>query len=133
MNFTNDGQPLGEHIDMFEAIQRGAVVGILFAADEVLATKQLAERQTKALNKVRELHKPFKIYGECDCTPEQQDDEQTHVEVDDVGRTCNLLYRICESCCYDGYSQSEDCACSHEHGLDKPICATVRILDEAGA
>lgn len=58
MNFTNDGQPLGEHIDTFEAIQRGAVNGILSAADEVLATKQLAERQTAALNKIREIHKP---------------------------------------------------------------------------
>lgn len=40
------------------AIERGAVLGILGAADEVLATKQLAERQTKALNAVRTLHRP---------------------------------------------------------------------------
>lgn len=38
------------------AIERGAVLGILGAADEVLATKQLAERQAMALKAVRELH-----------------------------------------------------------------------------
>lgn len=59
MNACEDqSEPLGEHIDTFEAIQRGAVVGILSAADEVLATKQLAERQAVALNKVRDLHSP---------------------------------------------------------------------------
>ncbi|CQD15825.1 hypothetical protein BN970_03334 [Mycolicibacterium conceptionense] len=58
MNATEDGAPLGEGpIDTLGAIERGAVLGILSAADEVLATKQLAERQTQALNKVRELHR----------------------------------------------------------------------------
>ena len=38
-----------------DAIERGAVLGILSAADEVLATKQLTERQTVALNEVRDL------------------------------------------------------------------------------
>lgn len=38
-----------------DAIGRGAVLGIVSAADEVLATKQLAERQTVALNEVRDL------------------------------------------------------------------------------
>lgn len=56
MNATEDGQPVGECIDTLDAIQRGAVLNILSAADEVLATKQLAERQTQALNAVRELH-----------------------------------------------------------------------------
>lgn len=116
-----------------DAIGRGAVLGIVSAADEVLATKQLAERQTQALNAVRELHAPFRIYGECDCTDAEKDDEQTHVEVEDVGRTCNLLYLICRCCCYDGYSQSEDCACEHDHGDGKPLCPTIRALDEAGA
>ncbi|MFV8232371.1 hypothetical protein [Mycolicibacterium fortuitum] len=54
MNACEDqSEPLGEHIDTLTAIQRGAVVGILSAADEVLATKQLAERQTVALNGIR--------------------------------------------------------------------------------
>ncbi|QRY43145.1 hypothetical protein JVX93_21615 [Mycolicibacterium boenickei] len=58
MNATEDGQPVGECIDTLDAIQRGAVRGILSAADEVLAIKQLAERQTVAINKIRDLHRP---------------------------------------------------------------------------
>lgn len=61
MNACEDqSEPLGESpaIDTLTAIGRGAVLGIPRAADEVLATKQLAERQTDALNAVRELHAP---------------------------------------------------------------------------
>lgn len=44
--------------DTLNAIDRGAVLGILGAADTVLATKQLAERQEQALRKIREHHRP---------------------------------------------------------------------------
>lgn len=66
MNATDDGaEPLGESPAVparyeagipaaLAAIERGGVVGILSAADEVLATKQLAERQGPALNEIRE-------------------------------------------------------------------------------
>lgn len=68
MNATEDGdEPLGESPDVparydagmttvLDAIDRGAVIGVLSAADEVLATKQLAERQTQGINAVRDLH-----------------------------------------------------------------------------
>lgn len=57
MNATDDlSEPLGEGpIDTLTAIGRGAVLGILSAADEVLATKQLAERQARNLNAIRGL------------------------------------------------------------------------------
>ncbi|MEU9805468.1 hypothetical protein [Mycobacterium sp. NPDC050853] len=54
---------LGEPIDILGAIDRGAVLGILGAADKVLATKQLAQRQAQALRAVREIHTP------CECPP----------------------------------------------------------------
>lgn len=44
--------------DGLKAIDHGAVLGILGAADAVLATKQLAERQEQALNKIQENHRP---------------------------------------------------------------------------
>ncbi|WP_087074163.1 hypothetical protein [Mycobacterium dioxanotrophicus] len=68
MNTCEDqSEPLGENPDvparydagigtLLEAIERGSVIGVLGAADAVLATKQLAERQTQALNAIRELH-----------------------------------------------------------------------------
>ncbi|WP_234804792.1 hypothetical protein [Mycobacteroides abscessus] len=49
--------------DTLNAIDRGAVLGILGAADAVLATKQLAERQTAAINAVRELHCRIPLLG----------------------------------------------------------------------
>ncbi|MHC9292012.1 hypothetical protein ACRCUN_06065 [Mycobacterium sp. LTG2003] len=65
MNATDDGvEPIGENPDVparydagmtatLAAIDRGAVLGILSAADTVLATKQLAERQGQALSAIR--------------------------------------------------------------------------------
>lgn len=66
MNACEDqSEPLGEHIDTLTAIQRGAVVGILSAADEVLATKQLAERQTKAIAEIRETVRYWNFSTPC--------------------------------------------------------------------
>ncbi len=56
MNATEDDQPqpVGEGpIDTLTAIERGAVLGILSAADAIAATGQLAERQARAIEKVR--------------------------------------------------------------------------------
>lgn len=54
-----------------DAIGRGAVVGILSAADEVLATKQLAERQGQALNQIRDLCEAWRYKGEFGWGPWQ--------------------------------------------------------------
>lgn len=71
MNATEDGdESMGESPDLparydagmttvLDAIDRGAVLGILSAADAVLATKQLAERQTQGINAVRALHQTY--------------------------------------------------------------------------
>lgn len=71
MNATEDGEPLGESpaIDTLTAIGRGAVLGVLSAADEVLAVKQLTERQTQALNAVRAIHQRglFSATGKFFC------------------------------------------------------------------
>ncbi|MEZ0366782.1 hypothetical protein ACAG26_24215 [Mycobacterium sp. pUA109] len=48
-------------IDTLAAIHRGGVLGILSAADQATAVKQLAERQDAALAEIRELHK------RCEC------------------------------------------------------------------
>ena len=85
-----------------------------------------------ALQAVLDLHRPFTIWDECDCTPEQKGDEATHVEVDEVGRTCNRLYIVCEECCTGPYGQMEHCADDHDHTLN-PVdrCPTVRAIEEA--
>ncbi|ORA38080.1 hypothetical protein [Mycobacterium aquaticum] len=77
MNTCEDqSEPLGESPDVparydagigtvLAAIDRGATLGILSAADEVLATKQLAERQGRAINAVRELHTESTYWKNC--------------------------------------------------------------------
>lgn len=118
MNATEDGEPLGEApaIDTLTAIGRGAALGILSAADEVLAVKQLAERQTRALRAVRELHRAVDLVSCSGCG-----------EAPDDGCVCEgepfvISVRVCEEC-----GQDED-----EEWTDYP-CATVRAIDVAGA
>lgn len=65
MNTCEDEtEPLGESPDVpvrydagigntLTAIERGAVLGVLSAADKIAATAQLAERQESALGKIR--------------------------------------------------------------------------------
>lgn len=101
-----------------DAIGRGAVVGILSAADEVLATKQLAERQTQALNEVRALHRSINLVT-CEECGENPDDGCVCVSDVEPGV---VVRRVCEEC-----GQDED-----EEWTDYP-CATVRVIDEAGA
>ena len=89
-----------------------------------------AERDALAakVERVRALHRAFGIYDECDC---DDPDPATHLDVDDVGLTCNLMYRVCAECCRDDVYQTEDCANYHDHRLDEDYhCPTIRALDE---
>lgn len=49
-------EPMGEvpEIDTLAAIRRGGVLGLLSAADQAAATRQLAERKAQALNEIRD-------------------------------------------------------------------------------
>ena len=81
-----------------------------------------------AVERVRVLHRAVGIYDECDC---DAPDPATHLDVDDVGLTCNLMYRVCAECCRDDVYQTEDCANYHAHRLDEDYhCPTIRALDE---
>ena len=98
-----------------------ALPGLLDAAAERDALAAKVER-------VRALHRAVGIYGECDC---DAPDPATHLDVDDVGLTCNLMYRVCAECCRDDVYQTEGCANYHAHRLDEDYhCPTIRALDE---
>ena len=89
-----------------------------------------AERDALAAKvaRVRALHRAVGIYDECDC---DAPDPATHLDVDDVGLTCNLMYRVCAECCRDDVYQTEGCASYHDHRLDEDYhCPTIRALDE---
>ena len=84
-------------------------------------------RLQAAVERVRELHVPFRIYGECEC-----EDTTTpgHVDIEEVGTTCNLLYTACRECCTSGAVyryQTEDCAYGHDHR--DTYCPTIAALD----
>ena len=92
-----------------------------------------AERDALAakVERVRALHRAVGIYDECDC---DAPDPATHFDVDDVGLTCNLMYRVCAECCRDNMYQTEGCASYHAHRLDEDYhCPTIRALDEENA
>jgi len=129
---------VNSRLDEIEARAHAATEGpwdadfIAHARTDVPWLIEQVRKRDAALQAVLDLHRPFTIWDECDCTPEQKDDETTHVEVDDVGRTCSRLYVVCEECCtYSGY-QTEDCAAGHDHTLDPADrCPTVRAIEEA--
>ena len=84
-------------------------------------------RLQAAVERVREMHVPFRIYGECEC-----EDTTTpgHVDVEEVGTTCNLLYTACRECCTSGAVyryQTEDCDAGHDHR--DTYCPTIAALD----
>ena len=90
----------------------------------------VAERDALAakVERVRALHRAVGIFDECDC---DAPDPATHLDVDYVGLTCNLMYRVCAECCRDDVYQTEDCASYHAHRLDEDYhCPTIRALDE---
>ena len=86
-----------------------------------------ARRLQAATDRVRALHVPFRIYDECEC-----EDTTTpgHVDIEEVGITCNLLYVACRECCTSGVDiryQTEDCAYDHDHR--DTYCPTIAALD----
>ena len=98
------------------------------AADTLLDAAAERDALAAKVERVRELHRAFGIYDECDC---DAPDPATHFDVDDVGLTCNLMYRVCAECCRDDVYQTEDCANYHDHRLDEDYhCPTIRALDE---
>jgi hypothetical protein len=84
--------------------------------------------QAAQLDAVRDLHKPYGIYDECDHDHDGKDGPDV-VLVEDIGFTCAKLYDICSACCEPHAGQSLFCSEAHDHGPDKPICATRRILE----
>ena len=93
------------------------------AADAETETRLLAAK----VEAVRALHRAVGIYDECDC---DDPDPATHLDVDEVGLTCNLMYRVCAECCRDDVCQTEGCANYHDHRLEEDYhCPTIRTLD----
>jgi hypothetical protein len=87
------------------------------------------EAERAKIAKIVTLHRPSKLYGECDHKHTEGDGS---FEIDDVGLTCEdgFLYWVCDLCCVDGESgQNEDCWAAHNHTKDDTAyCATMRAI-----
>lgn len=100
--------------------------------DKVTALIGEVRHETEA--PIRELHKPFGIYDECEHEhTEEQVAAGECLEIMEVGLTCEdgLMYWICVSCCTDGDYQTEGCVGEHDHSKTGPICPTIAALDAA--
>ena len=80
------------------------------------------------------LHRPHRIYEECDHA--HQEGDSGVIDCWDF-LTCEdaYLYSICSACCSgdaEPPEQAEDCATYHSHGKDGPICSTVRAVNSVG-
>lgn len=118
--------------DAESTMEAVAVTRLLRAGNDaahIAASRTAVPAMAAALTAVLERHKPVTVYGECDCADEQK--ETGHVDVDEVGRTCNALYIICAECCRDDTYQTEDCADYHDHKPGEAICPTVADIETA--
>ena len=109
------------------SIDRRDAEFIAASRTDVPALLAEVRRLQAAVERVRALHVPFRIYDECEC-----EDTTTpgHVDIEEVGITCNLLYVACRECCTSGVDiryQTEDCACDHDHR--DAYCPTIAALD----
>lgn len=79
------------------------------------------------------LHKPAKIYDECECPEGTHPDDYDYIDCDSYAGCENSLIAIgCEECCVHGDYLSEACGESHTHTLDPETrCPTVAALSEA--
>lgn len=107
-------------VDYLGERERGQRVRAIRAEDE-------RDRLAAQVEQVRALHVPCRIYDECEC-----EDTTTpgHVDVEEVGITCNLLHIACRECCTSGVDiryQTEDCANGHDHRDTQ--CPTIAALD----
>ncbi|GAS92659.1 hypothetical protein [Mycolicibacterium brisbanense] len=111
------------HFNTLDAIEEGAALGILSAADKVMATTQFVERQTRGIAAVRELHKPEELDVTCSEDCEEHEDDHPIVAKLTV---CNHCYGLAIE--VDDYYGENGIAREFLHP-----CQTVRALDEAGA
>lgn len=121
----------------YRKLKRQQLLTVAYALEDMRdrAIKR-SEDAEAALDRVRELHRPFRIYDECGHQHALNDDGNPPdgvVEIEEVGLTCadGLMYSICWTCCTDGYLgyQREDCL-NHAHGRGIPICDTAALLDD---
>jgi hypothetical protein len=87
-----------------------------------------------AVEAVEKIHKPVKIYDECDCPEGTHPEDYDYIDCSDYVGCDNSLTGIgCDECCVEAWdSLTQDCGENHTHVLDpSKRCPTVRALTQA--
>lgn len=83
------------------------------------------------LDQVLALHRPAKIYNECECPAGTHPDDYDYIDCEDYVGCENSLSGIgCEECCVGSWgSLTEDCSDDHSHGKSpNERCRTVKLI-----
>ena len=84
-------------------------------------------RFARMIIRIRELHRPFRIYEPC--AHEHEDADIVNCR-EFISCEAGYMYSVCAECCCTGGDQTEECADGHEHDDSQPLCATRAALDE---
>ena len=100
-------------------------------AEFIAASRTIIPRLIAAVEAVLKVHRPSGVYDKCECVDPDPDDG-VHIEVEEVGITCNCIYEVCRECCAGDEYLTESCMDYHEHNPgDKHLCSTVAALHTA--
>jgi hypothetical protein len=76
------------------------------------------------------LHKPIKVYDECECPDGTHPDEYEYIDCEDYAGCENTFsHEACETCCTEGDYISEWCSDHHDHKGHR--CPTVEAIEKA--
>lgn len=78
---------------------------VIAAADEVQARIADAEKAITALTEIKRLH---------------------------AARIMPSGVWLCDVCCFDSETLTEECMDCHDHAPGRPVCSTVEIIERAG-
>jgi len=86
------------------------------------------DRLRRAVEAVRDVHRPYPIYELCGHDLDECVDPV--VQLDDGTWTCGQLVAVvCSACCVDVRGrQTDECAEDHDHGDGLPLCLTIAAL-----
>lgn len=100
------------------------------APKDIAALLAVVRSQQAKIERVWSIHKPIKVYDECECPDGTHPDEYEWIDCEDYNG-CEYSFRhwACEECCTDGDYITETCTENHRHGkFDAQRCPTIAAL-----
>lgn len=93
-------------------------------------TEAERDRLAEQVKRVREAHRPWRIYGECGHRHEKADTVLGVQDVRDVGLVCKdgYDYTVCRACCCDA-DGNQTLECVENHSRECHPCPVLRLLD----